>query len=198
MRIAAVVLAAGGSARMGRPKQLIYHDGEPLIARAARSAIDAGAEPVIVVLGANAAEIQPVIPRLAGIRTIVNPEWETGLASSLAAGLRAAVGDEACDGVLVTLADQPLVTGEMLRTLIRAFHAGARIVASGYEGVPGVPALFGREHVSELMELTGDTGAGPWLRSRSPEVTIVPLEGAALDLDTPADAARLAQPSGPR
>lgn len=195
--VAAVVLAAGGSARMGHPKQLILHDGEPLVVRAARSAAGAGADPVIVVLGAHAAGIRPVLSGLAGVRVVVNSNWERGLASSLATGLRAAVDDEGCDGVLVTLADQPLVDAGILRALIARFHSGARIVASGYAGEPGVPALFGREHVPALVELTGDTGAGQWLRARSPEVAIVPLEVAALDLDTPADAARLAGRSRP-
>lgn len=177
---------------MGRPKQLILHDGEPLVSRAARSATDAGADPVIVVLGANAAEIQPVISRLAGVTVVVNPDWRDGLASSLATGLRAAVQDGSCDGVLVTLADQPLVDGGTLRPLVAAFRDGARLVASGYDGVPGVPALFGREHVPDLLGLKGDTGAGPWLRGHMPEVSIVPLGSAALDLDTPADVERLA------
>lgn len=132
---------------------------------------------------------------MAKIRIVRNAEWEAGLASSLASGLRAATEDEASDGVLVTLADQPLVDADALRGLIDAFRAGARIVASGYEGVPGVPALFGREHVSSLLGLTGDSGAGAWLRSRLSDVTIVPLERAALDLDTPEDLDRLADPT---
>lgn len=183
---------------MGRPKQLMLHDGEPLVARAARSAIDAGADPVIVVLGANAAEIQSVLSPLAGVTVVVNSDWQDGLASSLATGLRAAVQDGSCDGVLVTLADQPLVGAATLRPLIAAFRAGARIIASGYGGVPGVPALFGREHVPALLGLTGDTGAAAWLRGRLPDVTIVPLDGAVLDLDTPADVARLARRPGSR
>ncbi len=180
---------------MGQPKQLILYDGEPLVARAARSAIEVGADPVIVVLGAYAADIQPALARTDGITVVVNAGWEKGLASSLATGLSAAMKDAVCDGVLVTLADQPLVDAGMMRRLIAAFRGGARIVASGYKGVPGVPALFGREHVPALLSLSGDTGAGPWLRSRLHEVTIVPLDSALLDLDTPADVARLADRS---
>lgn len=180
---------------MGYPKQMILHGGQPLVSHAAKIALDAGAEPVIVVLGAHTDEIRPALSQLAGITVVVNSDWESGLASSLTAGLRVALQDAFCDGVMVTLADQPLVDAGMMRRLIAAFRGGARIVASGYKGVPGVPALFGREHVPALLSLSGDTGAGPWLRSRLHEVTIVPLDSALLDLDTPADVARLADRS---
>lgn len=192
------MLAAGGSTRLGYPKQLIPHEGKPLVAHAAGVALEAGADPVIVVLGARADEIRPAVARLAGVSVVVNSAWESGLASSLAAGIRAAVAAAACDGIMVTLADQPLVNVALLRRLMTAFRAGARVVASGYDGSPGVPALFGREHAPDLMGLTGDAGAGPWLRSRLREVTIVPLESALVDLDTPADVTRLADRARPR
>lgn len=183
---------------MGHPKQLIVHEGQPLVARAAVAAREAGADPVFVVLGAHAARIQAALADLAGLGLVLNPAWESGLASSLAAGLRAALEDDTWDGALVTVADQPLIDADMLRRLITAFQNGARLVASGYQGAPGVPALFGREHVPELLTLTGDTGAGPWLRNRLSELLIIPLDAASLDLDTPADAARLARRPGAR
>ena len=179
---------------MGRVKQLIVHAGEPLVRRAAGCAVAAGADPVIVVVGAHAAEVEAAVSGLAGIRVVRNPGWESGLASSLALGLGAAIEEESCDGILVTLADQPLVDAGVLGPLMAAFRAGARIVASGYDGVPGVPALFGREHAPALMGLTGDAGAGGWMRDRLADVTIIPLERAAHDLDTPEDLARLADP----
>ena len=193
-----MILAAGGSARMGRPKQLIEYEGQPLVARAATAARDAGADPVVVVLGAHAGEIGPVLEGLAGVTVALNPAWESGLASSLSAGLRAALRDDGWDGALVTLADQPYIGADVLRRLITAFHGGSRLVASGYQGVPGVPALFGREYAPELLTLTGDSGAGPWLRKRISELAIIPLDAALLDLDTPADAARLARRPGLR
>lgn len=183
---------------MGHPKQLIEHEGQPLVARAATAAREAGADPVMVVLGAHAAEIQPALAGVAGVSVVVNPAWESGLASSLVAGLRAAMRDDTWDGVLATLADQPLIDADTLRRLITAFQNGARIVASGYEGAPGVPALFGREYVPDLLTLTGDAGAGPWLRKRLSELMIIPLDAALLDLDTPADAVRLARRPGAR
>jgi CTP:molybdopterin cytidylyltransferase MocA len=173
---------------MGFPKQLIVHGGEPLVRRMAMAAVEAGASPVVVVLGANAEMIAPALSGLTSVRTVVNGEWSKGLASSLATGIAAVLDDTACDAVLITLADQPLVDAVTLRRLISAFDGERRIVASGYSNTVGVPAVFAREHVDDLMHLTGDAGAGTWLRSRPSEVTCVPLDVAAIDIDTLSDA----------
>ena len=95
------------------------------------------------------------------------------------------------DGALVTLADQAFVDGSALASLIARFDRAHRLVASSYDGVIGVPALFGREFLEELTTLSGDTGAGAWLRARADTVTAVALEKASLDIDTPRDAALL-------
>jgi CTP:molybdopterin cytidylyltransferase MocA len=190
-RIGAVVLAAGASTRLGAPKQLLTHEGEPLVRRIAAAAVEAGADPVVVVLGANATMIAPALSGLASVTTVVNREWSNGLSSSLAAGLSAVFQDASCDAVLVTLADQPLIDAAALRRLMAAFDDERRIVASAYDDTIGVPALFAREHVEDLTRLTGDAGAGAWLRSRPNEVTCIPFGGAAFDIDTSTDAARL-------
>lgn len=177
---------------MGYPKQLVMHEGEPLVRRAAIAAVDAGAAPVIVVLGADAEKISPALAGLPSITTVFNRDWQTGLASSLAAGLRALVESASTtDGILVMLADQPLVDAPALERLLAAFDAEHRIVASEYDQTMGVPVVFGREHVAELMGLAGDSGAGRWLRARAGSVTRVPLQGAAVDIDTPQDVDRL-------
>ena len=167
------------------------HEGEPLVRRIAAAAVEAGADPVVVVLGANAALIAPVLDGLASVNTVVNEDWSNGLASSLVRGLSAVLEEAACDAVLVTLADQPLVDAAALRRLMAAFGGERRIVASAYDDTMGVPAVFAREHVADLMRLTGDAGAGAWLRSRANEVTCVPLDVAAVDIDTPSDTAHL-------
>lgn len=190
-RIGAVVLAAGASARLGFPKQLIVYEGQPLVRRAVLAAVEAGAEPVIVVLGANADMIAPVLEGLDSVRAIVNHGWSKGLASSLASGIASVFADNRCEAVLVTLADQPLVDAAALKRLMAAFDAEHRIVASAYDDTTGVPAVFAREHAEELMRLSGDTGASGWLRGRAAEVTRIPLGDAALDIDTSADVAEL-------
>jgi molybdenum cofactor cytidylyltransferase len=125
------------------------------------------------------------------VQCIVNPDWEIGLSSSLAVGVRAARRDTECEAALATLADQAFVDGAALASLIAAFDDDHRIVASSYDGVIGVPALFAREYLEELTNLTGDAGAGAWLRARRDIVTAVPLEKAALDIDTLSDASLL-------
>lgn len=171
---------------MGRLKQLIPYEGQPLVARATGAALAAGADPVIVVLGAQAQDVGAALAHMAGVSVVVNSAWESGLASSLTTGLREALSTQ-CDGVLVTLADQPHVSASVLGQLMENFRGGARVVAAGYGGTPGVPALFGREHVPSLLGLTGDSGAGPWLRERNNEVVVVPFHDALLDIDTPTD-----------
>jgi CTP:molybdopterin cytidylyltransferase MocA len=185
--VGCVILAAGGSTRFGSPKQLVIHNGEPLVRRAAKAALDAGARPVMVVLGAHAPIVAPELSRLRNVRTVINAHWATGLASSLATGLRALMEIAGCDAVLVTLADQPNVDAAALEKLIAAFDANHRIVASSYSGTIGVPAIFGCEHVEELMRLTGDSGAGKWLRSNPDKVTTVSLPEAEVDIDTVED-----------
>jgi molybdenum cofactor cytidylyltransferase len=185
VRIAAVILAAGESRRFGSPKQLLVHEGQPLVRRAAIAALDAGLQPVIVVLGANAA---PIAPALAGLNVtiVVNDEWRTGQASSLRAGIEAALGAR-IDGALVMLADQPLVDAASLSKIIAKFDDAHRIVAAQYGGVIGAPALLGIEHLGRLADLSGDTGAGKWLRAHGERVTSVPMPEAALDVDTIGD-----------
>ena len=180
---------------MGFPKQLIVHEGEPLVRRIAKAAIEAGANPVVVVLGANAETVATALSGLERVRTVVNQQWNMGLASSLVAGLAVVLEDASCEGVLITLADQPLVDAAALRRLISAFGGERRIVASSYDDTMGVPALFAREYFADLMRLTGDAGAGSWLRSRPSEVTCVPLDVAAVDIDTVSDTAHLHLPS---
>jgi molybdenum cofactor cytidylyltransferase len=113
------------------------------------------------------------------------------LSSSLAVGLGQVLQETDADGALVTLADQVFVDGAALASLIARFDGAHRLVASSYDGVIGVPALFGREYLDELTTLGGDAGAGSWLRARAAAVTAVPLEKAALDIDVPRDTALL-------
>jgi CTP:molybdopterin cytidylyltransferase MocA len=194
--VGAVILAAGPSTRLGYSKQLIIHEGEPLVRRAAIAAVEAGAAPVIVVLGAQAEEIVPALALLPSVTLVMNEEWETGLASSLSTGLRAVYQNASCDGVLVMLADQPLIDAAALRQLLNAFNTDDRIIASEYDDTIGVPVVIGREHVPDLMQLKGDAGAGAWLRKRIGQVTRIPMARAAMDVDTPSDAERLTRDEG--
>lgn len=183
---AAVVLAAGASSRMGRPKQLLAFRGQSLLRRAARVALEAGRNPVAVVLGAEAARVRPELAGLA-VTVAVNPDWEDGPGTSVRLGL-AAVEAADPDAVLFLLCDQPLVDAEHLCRLLAEFRVSGRpMVASAYAGVVGVPALFARECFAALRSLPPAAGARQLL-SRNPDaVTAVPFPAGAVDLDTPAD-----------
>jgi CTP:molybdopterin cytidylyltransferase MocA len=185
--VGAIVLAAGGSKRLGFPKQLLTFRGEPLVSRAALAALNAGAHPVIVVIGADADLTLPVLTRVPGVKTVLNDSWQDGLASSLTIGLRALMKIGDCDGVILMLVDQPNVTTGAVSRLIAEFDNDHRMVAAGYAGVIGVPAIFGKEFFDDLLGLTGDTGAAQLLRSNSERVTVVPMPEAEMDVDTVAD-----------
>ena len=189
-RIAAIILAAGASTRLGMPKQLIEHGGVPLVRRAAMAALEASADPVVVALGADNHEILPALENLPRVRIALNSRWELGLASSLSAGFAAVAAEADVGGALILLADQPFIDSHTLRNLIAAFGE-QRLVASAYSDTIGVPALIGREYFDELSALHGDRGAGPWLRGRMNEVQAIPLPASPLDIDTPEDVLRL-------
>ncbi len=127
---------------------------------------------------------------LTNVAFVMNGNWESGLASSLASGIDAAKRLR-FDGVLVATTDQPLISFAELRKLIEAFESGHRVVAAAYDNIVGVPAVFGSEHFDDLMDLEGDEGAGRWLRARPNDVTAINIDDASIDIDTPADVASL-------
>ena len=185
MRIAGILLAAGAGKRLGTPKALVELGGSRLVDRGTGLLRDGGAEPVIVVLGAARADV-------AGALTVHNPDWATGMGSSLAVGLRAAPDD--CAAAVIALADQPLIGPAAVRRLIAAHEAGAQVVAAAYAGKPRNPVLLARQHWPEVLErAVGDAGARPFLRAHPELVTLVECAdvGSPDDLDTPADLTRL-------
>lgn len=187
-RHGAVVLAAGGSSRLGRPKQLLELDGEPLVRRAARAAALAGYSPVVVVVGAAAAAVGAA---LAGgpFEVVTNPDWSTGVASSIRRGLAAltALRPDA-EGVLLVTCDQPLVEAAHLSALATALGTGPHAVAaSSYGGTVGVPALFARALYEELRALEGEHGAKKVVARDPGRVVAVALPGGERDVDTEAD-----------
>lgn len=145
---------------------------------------------MIVVTGAFADEVRMAAEIVDDVTIVFNPKWESGLASSLATGLEVAQA-MSCDAALIMTTDQPLIDSAKLKTLISAFDAKHRIVASSYDDIIGVPAVFGAEYFDSLMKLRGDEGAGRWLRARPDEVTQIKIDTASTDIDTPADVDRL-------
>ncbi|MET0400764.1 MAG: nucleotidyltransferase family protein [Cystobacter sp.] len=185
-KLTVVVLAAGASSRLGRPKQLVVWREETLVHRAARLAVESGLGPVRVVTGTRADEVSQAVADLS-VACVHNPQAEEGIASSIRRGF------EGLDtAVLVLTCDQPLLSAEHLRALAQTWRdTGAPIVGSAYEGIVGVPVLFSPALLPELRALRGDQGARAVFRGY--RVESVTLEGGGLDVDTEQDVERLEQ-----
>ena len=182
MKTGAVILAAGKASRFGAPKQLLEIDGEALIDRACRTALEAGCEPVLRVLGAHAEAILER-PCPSGVETLVHAGWEEGMGSSLAAGVNHLLGLEPeLEAVVVMLADQPMVTVSLLDEM-RMRLSEASIVLCDHGDATGPPALFGWQHFVELGALEGDRGAKA-VAARH-RVAAVAFPEAAWDIDSP-------------
>ena len=188
LRFGAIILAAGASTRMGKPKQLLLIEGRTLVVRTAEAALTSGAWPVVVVLGASAAEIRPALARLP-VLIAENSAWPEGMASSIRAGIATLEQfSRTLDAALLALCDQPAFSADTIERLVAAQRAtGRSIVAAHYAGRQGAPALLLREHFPALSALTGDAGARDLLNGDPTRVAAVDLPELGRDLDTPAD-----------
>jgi CTP:molybdopterin cytidylyltransferase MocA len=177
--IAAVVLAAGASIRLGEPKQLLVLAGETLLDRAIRTAREADCSPIVVVLGAAYIEIL-AHTQLGAAVPVINDKWREGMATSILFGVRTlnTIAPNA-EGALLMTCDQPAVTAEHLHRLMLK----QEVKASRYAGRNGVPAYFPRKYFAELTELTGDSGA----RAVLAQAGFEDLPHGELDIDTAED-----------
>ena len=188
-RTVGIVLAAGPSRRLGRPKQLLPYGRSTLVREVTAEVCRSACADVGVVIGANAGLVGAA---LAGLRVelVYNTGWRGGIASSIRRGLTWAARAGA-DAVLLCVADQPHLTAAHLDRLIEAHRAHGGVVASRSAGELGAPAVFDRAAASVLLRLAGDRGVAGAL-ARIHDVTAIDWEGGAFDVDTPADAAALA------
>jgi CTP:molybdopterin cytidylyltransferase MocA len=191
--VAGVLLAAGEGSRFGQPKALVELNGQTLAERGVTLLRAGGAHPILVVTGAAPVGLDATL-------TVFNPDWRTGMGSSLRAALQAlAEAGTEVGAVVVALADQPLVGAEAVARLIAAYRAGAGVAVAAYDGQARNPVLLAREHWDEVIATaTGDQGARTFLRARPELVTLVECgdTGRPDDIDTPADLARIT--AGPR
>jgi molybdenum cofactor cytidylyltransferase len=190
MNVAAIILAAGASSRLGSPKQLIQYNGEALLARAIRIALEAGFDPVIAVLGAERESIRAAVDNTGAV-FVDNDLWQDGIASSIHAGIRAL--DQTSQAVLIMSCDQPKLSADHLHRLLDTFASQPQpaITASFYAGVRGVPAVFPAGAFPYLMQLSGDAGARKLLVNPPCPVIEIPCAGGEIDIDTPEDLAHL-------
>ena len=186
--VGVIILAAGGSTRFGTPKQLFKYQGHSLVRRAAITALNCNAGPVVVSVGANREEVQVELSGL-DVATVANTDWQQGMSTSLILALDFFTREfPSIDAVLFLLCDQPRVDAAKLIDLLEAYETtGEPIVASEYNNTLGVPALFDRSMFGELMRLTGDQGAKSVIKHHINRVRRVSMPEAAFDIDSLAD-----------
>jgi CTP:molybdopterin cytidylyltransferase MocA len=200
--VAGLLLAAGAGRRMGAPKALLHDgDGAPRLARTVDGLVEAGCASVVVVLGAGADEARALLEGRE-VRVVEAADWAEGMGASLRSGLRALGEETSADDVvaaLVTLVDLPDVGPPVMRRVLDVWQTGGArpdaLVRATYGGHPGHPVLLGRGHWGPLVaSLAGDTGAQPYLRSRS--VREVSCEDLATgrDVDRPGDLSKDRRP----
>ncbi|HTR30724.1 MAG TPA: NTP transferase domain-containing protein [Puia sp.] len=190
-----IILAAGNSSRLGRPKQLLPYRGKTLLSHVVTESLAASLQPVIVVTGAFHNQVLDSLTGLEAV-PVQNPHWETGMASGIAVGLRKAL-DLApnVQSVIVSVCDQPHITADLFRMLTET-HAitGKGMIASAYAGTSGTPVLFGRRYFEELAALSGNAGAKQLLARYAEDVASVPFPKGSIDIDTEEDYGSITSP----
>ena len=182
MSIPAVILAAGASCRLGKPKQLVELFGEPLLRRTA-STVLVGCKPVLVVLGSQAEKVGVSLAGLP-VTIVTNKEWQEGVASSIRVGVRALPAN--AEGVFLFTCDQIALNNVVLMRLLKTQSChNESVIACEYSGIRGVPAYFPNKYFSKLKALRGDHGAGRFLQVDS--VVAVPFPKGEYDIDCPED-----------
>jgi len=185
--VGAVILAAGGSSRLGRPKQFLQHEGETLVRRAVRTAINGGCSPVVIVAGAEGPRIEREVEGLAAC-VVHHPEWQRGIGTSIRAGLKQTLTlAPDLEALVVMVCDQPFVNAELIAALLAKYATEHMNAACAYADTVGVPALFTRSFFARLASLPDDRGASRLFAQFPHEVATVSFPEGAIDIDTAAD-----------
>lgn len=189
--VAAIVLAAGRSTRMGpRNKLLEPVDGEPMIRCVVTNVLNSGIKPVIVVTGYEAEHVSQTLDGVE-VDIVFNPNYADGMSTSLKTGLAALPAGT--EGAMICLGDMPEVESSVFRALLAAFTGPNAICVPVHRGHIGNPVLWGRAYFAEMMTLTGDSGAKPLMAQHAAHLIEVDVATDAIfhDVDAPADLTRL-------
>ena len=187
MSIGLILLAAGNSSRMGSPKQLLLFNGKTFLRRAAEAGIESSCMPVVVVLGYDADRMRGEIEDLPA-QIAINSDWQAGMGTSIRVGIEHLEKLAPVEATIVTLCDQPRVdAGALCRLLAEYREKDGPIVAASYGQTLGVPAVFPRRYFPALRQLPPAGGAKQLLLKNASDVIAVPMDEAAVDVDTPAD-----------
>lgn len=187
MKTGVILLAAGSSSRLGRPKQLLNYQGKTLIQHSIDAALNSAANDLVVVLGSNSKLIQSGIESKK-VPLLFHANWEEGMSSSMQCGLQYLLEASQVEQVILMLCDQPYVTQDLLDQLIHEKKtSGKGIVACSYSGTVGVPALFGQDYFPELLALKGTEGAKKVILNHQDDTFLIDFPLGAIDLDTKED-----------
>jgi molybdenum cofactor cytidylyltransferase len=179
-----IILAAGGSSRLGFPKQTLLYKGKTLLELAIAAGLKSKCKPVSVVLGANFNTVESSIKQF-DIGIIRNTDWAEGMASSIRMGISHLQETDGVDSAVIMLCDQPFVTGAVIDNLLyKQQETGKKIIACSYNDIIGVPVLFNRSLFSELLSLQGPDGAKEVLNNHPDDVATIPFEKGSIDIDT--------------
>lgn len=195
--IAIIILAAGASTRMGKPKQLLPYQGCSLLSHTLEKAMASVCKPVVVVLGANAQQIYSEVKQ-PSVTVVENPDWNLGMGSSIRRGiLSLGTCYKTIDAAVITVCDQPFLSPEIINHLVAAYHdTGKPIVACQYANTLGVPVLFKHIVFSELTTLDETVGAKKLINKYYNEVCSIPFPLGVIDIDTPTDYQKLQKNQG--
>jgi len=187
MNTGIIILAAGNSSRLGRPKQLLKFKDKTLIEWTIKAALETHFQPVLVILGAFADQIREKLP--AEIQFIINEHWQEGMASSIAAGLAEILRQlPDLENVIIMVSDQAFINSKVLLELQEKHISSKKgIIASRYVQTTGTPVLFNKQYFSELLSLTGNNGAKSMLKLHDNDVETVAFAMGNIDIDTETD-----------
>jgi molybdenum cofactor cytidylyltransferase len=191
-RLGAIILAAGNSSRLGRPKQLLPYRGRTLLTHTTTEIGNAGLDRVVVVTGAFHAAVRESL-RGQTLDILFNPDWETGMASGIVSGLSHLLSRHPdMTAVIISVCDQPFISSELLLQLINTHDAsGKGIVASTYADSMGTPVLFGHPYFQQLLKLSGSEGAKKLLRQHPADLATVNFPDGHIDIDIAEDLRKL-------
>ncbi len=187
-QIGLILLAAGESKRMGVPKQLLEYQGHSLIRHATEIAIASICRPIVVVLGAYGDRLKSEIDSLP-VTICQNLDWQQGMSTSISVGIkRLTTTASKINGVIIALADQPLITAQVYNQLVERYQeTQQKAIASIYSDTLGVPALFDRILFPQLLNIKAKGGAKQLLTKYSDRTLNLNVPEAAIDIDTPND-----------
>ena len=187
-----IILAAGGSLRLGTPKQLLQYKSQSLLKKIVRIAVEVEPNNSLVVIGAQKESMQKELAQT-GIAIAVNNNWQQGMSSSIKIGLTQLLkSNAALGGCIFSVCDQPFITAGLLQNLIKKHQQSSKgIIAAAYAGIFGTPVLLDKKYFEDLMHLQNDEGAKKILHKYNHDLATIPFEGGEVDIDTKEDYKKL-------